>query len=192
MRAPLRQVWDELRRIASDVADVSSPSPSHANSILEEVVASLPHGVVVFDKDRRIVFCNAAYRDIYGLTPEQTPPGTSVSAMIRHRIALGLITPGDPEDYIRERLASPIKPAESVYEFSDGRAVAYIIRKISNGGGISVHEDITERRVLRRHLEEQHALSRKREKELRVRNLQFDLAINNLSQGLFSSTARSG
>ena len=147
-------------------------------------MASLPHGVVVFDKDRRIVFCNAAYRDIYGLTPEQTPPGTPVSAMIRHRIALGLITPGDPEDYIRERLASPITPTESVYEFSDGRAVAYIIRKISNGGGISVHEDITERRVLQRRLEEQHALSRKQEEELRVRNLQFDLAINNMSQGL--------
>ena len=75
-------------------------------------------------------------------------------------------------------------PTESVYEFSDGRAVAYIIRRISNGGGISVHEDITERRVLQRRLEEQHALSRKQEEELRVRNLQFDLAINNMSQGL--------
>jgi diguanylate cyclase (GGDEF)-like protein len=184
MRASLRQVWDELRRIASNVADVSSPSPQHANSILEEVVANLPHGVVVFDKDRRIVFCNAAYRDIYRLTPEQTPPGTPVSAMIRHRLALGLITPGDPEDYVRDRLASPITPTESVYEFSDGRAVAYIIRRISNGGGISVHEDITERRILQRRLEEQHALSRKQEEELRVRNLQFDLAINNMSQGL--------
>ena len=71
---------------------------------------NLPHGVVVFDKDRRIVFCNAAYRDIYGLTPEQTPPGTPVSAMIRHRLALGLVTPADPEDYIRERLAMPITP----------------------------------------------------------------------------------
>ncbi|HKY87034.1 MAG TPA: PAS-domain containing protein, partial [Pseudorhodoplanes sp.] len=184
MRASLRQVWDELRRIASNAAAVSSSSPQHANSILEEVVANLPHGVVVFDKDRRIVFCNAAYRNIYGLTPDQTTPGTPVSAMIRHRLTLGLLTPGDPEDYIRDRLAQPITPTESVYEFSDGRAVAYIIRRISNGGGISVHEDITERRILQRRLEEQHALSRKQGEELRVRNLQFDLAINNMSQGL--------
>ncbi len=180
MRESLRQIFADLRRIASGAADAASPG----GSILEEVVANLPHGVVVFDKDRRIVFCNAAYREIYGLTPEQTPPGTPVSAMIRHRLSLGLITPGDPEDYIRDRLAAPIAPTESVYEFSNGRAVAYIIRRISNGGGISVHEDITERRILQRRLEEQHALSRKQGEELSVRNLQFDLAINNMSQGL--------
>ncbi len=187
MRASLHQMLDQLRRIASKATGVASAfsAPSqHDNAILNEVVSNLPHGVVVFDKDRRIVFCNQRYRDIYRLTPEQTPPGTPVSAMIRHRLALGQITPGDPEDYIRERLARPITPMESVYEFSDGRAVAYVIRPISDGGGISVHEDITERKVLQQRLEEQHALSRKQEEELRVRNLQFDLAINNMSQGL--------
>lgn len=148
------------------------------------MVNNLPHGVVVFDKDRRIVFCNARYRDIYRLTPEQTRPGTPNSDLIRNRLALGLLTPGDPEDYIRERLAKPIAPSEAVNEFADGRAIAYVIRPISNGGGIAVHEDITERKALQQRLEEQHALARKQEEELRVRNLQFDLAINNMSQGL--------
>ena len=187
MRASLRQMLDHLRRIASNATGVvsafSAPA-QHDNAILNEVVNNLPHGVVVFDKDRRIVFCNARYRDIYRLTPNRTKPGTPVADMIRHRLALGLITQADPEDYIRERLSTPITPMEGVYEFADGRSIAFVIRLISNGGGIAVHEDITERKVLQRRLEEQHALSRKQGEELRVRNLQFDLAINNMSQGL--------
>jgi len=187
MRASLRHMLDRLRRVVSNATDIVSAfsaSPQHNDAILNEVVNNLPHGVVVFDKDRRIVFCNARYRDIYRLTPDRTKPGTPVGDMIRHRLTLGLVTRGDPEDYIRERLSKPVTPTEGVYEFSDGRSIAYVIRLISNGGGIAIHEDITERKILQRRLEEQHALSRKQEEELRVRNLQFDLAINNMSQGL--------
>jgi diguanylate cyclase (GGDEF)-like protein len=183
----VRHILGELRRIVSDAAAamraLAARSPDK-DAILDEAISNLPHGIVVFDKDRRVISCNARYRDIYRLPPDRVQPGTPVSDLIRHRLTLGLVTPVDPEEYIRDRMSKPVAASDAINEYTDGRTIAYFIRPMSGGGGIAVHEDITERRMLQQRLEEQHALARKQEEELRVRNLQFDLAINNMSQGL--------
>ena len=187
MRASFRKMVDGLRRIASNAAGRlfgSAAWPQNENAIFNEAVNNLPQGIVVFDKDRRVVFCNARYRDIYHLPPDRAKAGTPVSDLIRHRVSLGLQTPVDPEEYVRERMSKPVTPSDVINQYDDGRTIAYSIRTMSNGGGIAVHEDITERKHLQQRLEEQHSLARKQEEELRVRNLQFDHAINNMSQGL--------
>src|SRR5581483_8680897 len=46
------------------------------------------------------------------------------------------------------------------------------------------HEDITERESLHAQLKQQYELVSKQEEALRIRNFQFDTAINNMSQGL--------
>ncbi|MES1155764.1 MAG: PAS-domain containing protein, partial [Pseudorhodoplanes sp.] len=185
MRASFRQMLGDLRRIMSNAAGATPVAPSpDVPGVFSEAMNNLPHGVVVFDKDRRVVFCNTRYLDIYHLAPERAQPGTHVSELIRHRLALGLVTPDDPEDYVRERLSKAVTPSDAVNEFADGQTIAYFIRPMSGGGGIAVHEDITERKALQQRLEEQHTLARQQEEELRVRHLQFDLAINNMSQGL--------
>ena len=49
---------------------------------------------------------------------------------------------------------------------------------------MATHEDITEREELNARLKNQFELGRKQEEALLTRNLQFDTAINNMSQGL--------
>ena len=53
-----------------------------------------------------------------------------------------------------------------------------------DGGGMATHEDITGREELSARLKRQFELGKQQEENLRVRNLQFDTAINNMSQGL--------
>ena len=54
-----------------------------------------------------------------------------------------------------------------------------------DGGGMATHEDITEREELDRPAEDSRTSSASEQEEtLRIRNLQFDTAINNMSQGL--------
>ena len=53
-----------------------------------------------------------------------------------------------------------------------------------DGGGIATHEDITEREELHARIKQQYELVREQEETLRMRNFQFDTAINNMSQGL--------
>src|SRR5439155_16587962 len=55
---------------------------------------------------------------------------------------------------------------------------------LPGGGGMATHEDITEREELNARLKKQYELGREQEETLRVRNFQFDTAINNMSQGL--------
>jgi diguanylate cyclase (GGDEF)-like protein len=144
--------------------------PASLQARLEEAIHNLSLGIVIFDASRKVVFCNRRYMDMYGLTPEQVKPGTPTSALIQHRLNIGLKVRVAPEDYIRERVGRDIALDTTVQEFTDGRIIAYTVRPLPDGGGIATHEDITER-------EELHA-------RLKVRNFQFDTAINNMSQGL--------
>jgi PAS domain-containing protein len=57
------------------------------------VVDRLSQGLVVFDKDRRVVLCNARYREIYGMETDQVAPGTPTSELIKRRLKLWLKVP---------------------------------------------------------------------------------------------------
>ena len=148
------------------------------------VIDSLSQGLVVFDKDRRVVICNARYREIYGMEPEQVTPGTPTSELIKRRLELGLKVPDNPEEYVRQRISKEVTASNAMQELADGRMIAYAIRPMPDGGGIATHEDITERERLHAQLAEQHELVKRQQQELSIRNLQFDAALNNMSQGL--------
>src|SRR6185437_4984772 len=141
-------------------------------------------GIIIFDRKREVVFCNRRYAEIYRLTPEQVKPGTRVASLIQHRLNLGLKVRARPEDYIRQRLDREIVHDSVVQEFADGRIINYTVYPMAGGGGMAAHEDITEREEMGASLKLQHELGREQEENLKVRNLQFDTAINNMSQGL--------
>jgi diguanylate cyclase (GGDEF)-like protein/PAS domain S-box-containing protein len=151
---------------------------------IEEAFDHLALGIVVFDGKREVVFCNLRYREIYGLTPEQVKPGTPTTDLIRHRLRLGLKIQESPEEYIRQRVGKPVAPHSSVQEFADGRIIRYTVHPMTGGGGLATHEDITEREEMSARLKRQYELVREQEEKLQARNLQFDTAINNMSQGL--------
>ena len=121
---------------------------------------------------------------MYGLSPEQVKPGTPTSDLIRHRLKLGLKVRTTHDEYIRERVGRNIALDTTVQEFTDGRIIAYTVRPLPDGGGIATHEDITEREELNARLKQQYELGKEQEEALRIRNFQFDTAINNMSQGL--------
>jgi diguanylate cyclase (GGDEF)-like protein len=163
---------------------VEDAEPSCSRRMLADAIDKLSLGVVVFDSKREVVFCNKRYTEIYGLTAEQVRPGTPVSALIQHRLALGLKIPSKPEDYIRERVSNAVVHGTAIQEFKDGRIIAYTVYPMPGDGGMATHEDITEREDIRARLKAQLDLGKQQEEALRIRNLQFDTAINNMSQGL--------
>ena len=167
---------------ASEVAFGSAPADQ--GRLLEEAFNNLSLGIIVFDDRREVVFCNARYLEIYGLSAEQVKPGTPTSDLIYHRLKLGLKGGEAPDDYVRERMDKPVVQHTAVHEFADGRIIRYTIRPMSNGGGMATHEDVTEREEMSARLKRQYELTREQEEKLRVRNLQFDTAINNMMQGL--------
>ena len=168
----------------TDHGQITAPRSAQLSARLEEAINHLSLGIVIFDEKREVVFCNGRYREMYGLSPEQVKPGTPTSELIRHRLNLGLKVQVAPDDYIRERVGRDIALDTTVQEFADGRIIAYTVYPVPGGGGMATHEDITEREELNARLKKQYELGREQEETLRVRNFQFDTAINNMSQGL--------
>jgi diguanylate cyclase (GGDEF)-like protein len=170
-----------MAELAERAAD---QEPAHPASLFEEALNNLSLGLIIFDKERKVVFCNTRYMEIYRLAPEQVKPGTRVGDLIQHRLNLGLKVLSQPDEYIRERTGNVVMPATAVQEFNDGRIIAYTVRPMPDGGGMATHEDITEREQVDARLKKQVELGKQQEENLRIRNLQFDTAINNMSQGL--------
>ena len=170
--------------MTDSVEGAINPEPDHPGRLLEQAVDNLSLGLVVFDGEGEVVFCNQRYMEIYRLSSEQVKPGTPVSDLIRHRLNLGLKIHSTPDDYIRERLDNIIDPATAIQEFADGRIIAFTVRPLPGGGGMATHEDVTGREEISTRLKMQRELGKEQEENLRVRNLQFDTAINNMSQGL--------
>jgi len=160
------------------------PEPTVPSWLLEKAINNLSMGLVIFDQQRKVVFCNKRYMEIYGLSAEQVKPGTPLNELIRRRLAMGPKAPSNSDAYIQERFRDGAAPTATVQEFSDGRTIIFTVYPMPDGGGMATHEDITEREDVNARLAQQHELLRQQEENLRIRHFQFDTAINNMSQGL--------
>ncbi len=118
------------------------------------------------------------------MKPEQVAPGTPTSELIKRRLELGLKVRDNPEEYVQQRISKEVTASKAIQELADGRMIAYAIRPMPDGGGIATHEDITEREHLHAEFAEQNRLVKQQQQQLSIRNLQFDAALNNMSQGL--------
>jgi diguanylate cyclase (GGDEF)-like protein len=158
--------------------------PIHPIGLLEAAVNNLALGLVVFDGKGDLVFCNKRYMEIYGLAPEQVRPGTPIKKLIQHRLNLGFKALSKPAEDIRELTGNAVVQGTTLQEFADGRIVALTICPMPGGGGMATHEDITAREQMSTRLKRQLEVGKEQEEDLRIRHLQFDTAINNMSQGL--------
>ncbi|EIG60934.1 bifunctional diguanylate cyclase/phosphodiesterase [Bradyrhizobium sp. WSM1253] len=156
--------------MAENDQEVASIDPLVLGELLKCAANNLWLGIILFGSDRRVIFCNPRYREMYALSPEQVHPGTPIKDLIQHRLELGLNIGGEAGAYVRARTEGSVVSEQTVQQFADGRIIAYTIHPLPDGGGMATHEDITEREELSARLQE--------------RNFQFDIAINNMSQGL--------
>lgn len=165
--------------MADVIEHANDPEPAHPTRFLEHAIDSLSLGLVIFDSTRQVVFCNRRYAEIYRLSSEQIKPGTAISELVEHRLNLGLKVLSKPDACLGERVSGT-----TVLELPDGRIISYTVYPMPDGGGMATHEDITDREELSTRLKRQVELSHAHEENLRIANLQFDRAINNMSQGL--------
>ncbi len=144
----------------------------------ETAINNMSQGLLMFDRDARLILCNQRYIEMYGLSPDKVVPGCTFRDLMNHRKELGGFS-GDPEEYCNEILAAVAagKTTSRVVEVADGRCVAAVNRPMAGGGWVGTHEDITERQRLLQAQDEA-------EKLLRNKKLQLDIALNNMMQGL--------
>ena len=111
----------------------------------DAALANMSQGICMFDASQRLIVCNKRYAELYGLNEEQTRPGTTLRAILQHRIATGH-APDDHESYINDRIneVSQNKPYQITNRLRDGSYVSVIHRPLADGGWVATHEDVTE------------------------------------------------
>jgi PAS domain S-box-containing protein len=115
-------------------------------------VENMPQGLCMFDVAHRLIVCNQRYREMYGLTRDQTKPGTALQSILEARAATP-VSPKDVDAYIQRRLRmfGQDQPHYVEDELRDGRIIAVSNQLMPKGGWIGVHQDITERKQAAEH-----------------------------------------
>ena len=95
-----------IRQPAASVVPFPGPRPrpgvmmrteADQQLLLDTVINNMSQGVLMFDAEARLVFCNQRYIDMYGLAPEVVTPGCALRDLVEHRAAVGAFA-GSPAD----------------------------------------------------------------------------------------------
>jgi diguanylate cyclase (GGDEF)-like protein len=118
------------------------------NLQLDAALNNMVQGLAMFDAEHRLVMANARYAEMYGLTPEELKPGTTLRRIIEHRIAKGCHPGKTADDMLRSMLGrAPGKtPAQYTSALHDGRYITVSVQPTADGGTVTTHHDITEQR----------------------------------------------
>ena len=113
---------------------------------LDTALNNMSQGLGMFDAERRVVVCNDRFARMYGLSPEQVRPGTTLREIVERRIANGFYSGASQAEYMSRQLAPVVGASNTVEELSDGRAIFISCQPMADGGWVTTHEDISERR----------------------------------------------
>ncbi len=116
---------------------------------VDAAINNLPQGLCMFDAEQKLIICNRRYAELYGLAPEQIAAGTPLQTILQARRDNGRY-PHSEMSFAETRIASAKenKPVYRVDEMADGQFIAISHQPLADGGFVSTHEDITERRLI--------------------------------------------
>jgi diguanylate cyclase (GGDEF)-like protein len=115
------------------------------NARFDAALANMPHGLCMFDAEKKLLLCNAAYRRLYGLPEELTRPGTLLSQILDYRRTAGN-EPVEREAYFDVVVQAALKGSAASQNVAlvDGRVIKITHNPMENGGYVATHEDVTE------------------------------------------------
>ncbi len=116
------------------------------NEQLDAALNNMSQALLMFDSSGRLVISNNRYCDMYGLSPDDVKPGSSLYELFKLRQKNGTFS-ADPEAYVEEQISAiaNANALERITKLPDGRSIAVVHRPISGGGWVATHEDITAR-----------------------------------------------
>lgn len=172
-----------------------------AQAMLEDAIASMADGFVMWDANDRLVKFNQHYRDLYARSAPFLVPGTSFTEIMRKGAEAGQYPQaGDDIEAFVQRMVEWHRAGAGVMErlLPDGRWLLITERRTANGGIVGIRTDITEfKRLLgelaaanarvsetMEELQNQNAVLLQRDSALLTQNMLFDAAVNNMSHGL--------
>lgn len=131
---------DDISALASIRKDMADQ-----NRRFDAALANMPHGLCMFDADKDLLLCNAAYSRLYDLPETLTRPGTPLWQILDYRQTAGN-APVQREAYFDVVVEAALKgsAASENIVLMDGRVIKITHNPMENGGYVATHEDVTE------------------------------------------------
>jgi diguanylate cyclase (GGDEF)-like protein/PAS domain S-box-containing protein len=145
------------------------------NAFISSALNNLNQGVVITDPEKRIVFCNNLYLEIYGLERSDISDNMSGPELAELRRQRGVLDVGVEDFY-----GQAGKPEGLVTELPGGRSIRVRYFLLPNGGSVATHEDCSEQRKLARQL-----ASTKQFLESVLENIPVCVAAKNIEDGRY-------
>ena len=120
----------------------------HQKIDLEFALASMDHGICMFDADMQIIVSNDAFAQIYDIPIELIKPGITAEDVLDLRIIHGSWAGESPEEYRKNRIDywSGDRNQEVItLELHNGRHVEIRNLPMVNGYWLATHHDVTSR-----------------------------------------------
>lgn len=120
-----------------------------AETLLMDVIDSVPDAIISFDKDDRLVLLNEAYKRFHAEIAEHIATGMSFEEMMKLAVRRGQFaipggTAADEDKWMRNRLKAFRKPGRPfTQQLRDGRWLQVQERRSASGNMVGVRTDIT-------------------------------------------------
>lgn len=112
---------------------------------LDTAINNMRPGLLLFDSSQHLVIYNRRYPEMFNLAPDELQTGWSFREVIEYRKKVGSFK-ANPEEYCARVLNGVEKGTSFVTEGPDNRVIQVTVQPVGDGGWVSTHEDITERR----------------------------------------------
>ena len=196
--SPSAQVVEVRRRrlpngtVVETVRQIEAQSPgidlnAQFEMIAEKSRARLMHaldvmadGFALYDSSDRLVLYNRKYIDYSPLVSDIIMPGVAKDEILRESVRRGafMLNGMDPQDYAAWRLERHRNPTEPIeVQLADGRWILITEKRTDDGGIVGTRSDITE-------LKEREIDMLRISQQLHAKNIHFDMALDNMVQGL--------
>lgn len=122
---------------------------SASEARLRDAVETMSEGFALFDKDDRLVLCNARYMELYDLPRAAIDDHWTFEQLMQFCLSGGQFpeVEGREEAWIAERLHKHLNPPETSFtqRLSDGRTFLVGENRTREGGIVGIRADITDR-----------------------------------------------
>ena len=141
-------ISDRLRRTLLDAVIATRDVTLLANRF-DTALNNMPHGLCMFDAERRIVVANQQINNHLGLHSDLQLKQLGPCELIAHCVASGTLSDADADEFARalEVRLSGGDNSDFFAELRSGRTLEFTVQPMESGGMVLLVEDITERKL---------------------------------------------
>ena len=162
MNKEVKRLTDRVKELEARLAHAERQSADRLAqlAVYRKAVETSRDGIVLFDPESRLIFCNERYKELLKPIAHVLTPGHSLDEIVRETALSGVIPEAthDPETWIRERrdFLQRVYGEPFFFELADGTWLRACDYRTSDGGMLAIRTDVTEMKRREAELQDAH------------------------------------